>query len=602
MGIFRVLYERLERRVFNTITRKIVGNVVFLLLFQVGGVGLLWFAKGDVSTALASVDPALAQTVLRILDRALLLGSALLGAGLLASAFIVFFLRFLILRPIAMITDIFQKGAGAESDLSRSLPVVTFDEIRTLSESYNAFFDRLRGSIETMRAVAVQSAVESARVRTRIHDTTAAAVQQGEFSESLERASEEATHAIENISDNSHSISQSTAKNLEAARQSLTGLQGTAQSIVDIQKMLETFGGTTGKLAEHFDEIRHIVDLIQDISDQTNLLALNAAIESARAGEHGRGFAVVADEVRKLAERVRKATEGISGRVNEMTALVRETVRESETIVNSAGRTHRVVSTTAGEFERMVADFDGTNDQLQRIATAIEQLSATNRHFHEKVGLIRDLSAAVGGQMEESKRSTHRLSDVAQQMQQTVSRFRVGRGLVEEVFSQARRQRNRMSEILQSLADRGVNVFDRKYVPIPNTDPPKYETSYLGPLRKELQGAVDHAKAEIPSVAYAVCTDENGYVPVHHAEVSKPPTGDRERDLRESRHMRIYDATTTEKRRASHTEPFLVQTYVRDTGEILVDLSFPIHVGGRHWGAFITAFAPEVLLKEQQGD
>jgi methyl-accepting chemotaxis protein len=136
-------------------------------------------------------------------------------------------------------------------------------------------------------------------------------------------------------------------------------------------------------------------------------------------------------------------------------------------------------------------------------------------------------------------------------------------------------------------------------VQVPGTDPPKYETGYLGPLRSELQTALDRAREEIPAAVYALCTDENGYVPVHHTELSKHPSGDPDRDRRESRHMRMYNATTTEKRRASHTERFLLQTYVRDTGEVLNDLSFPVYINGRHWGAFITAFDPKVLLKER---
>jgi methyl-accepting chemotaxis protein len=366
-----------------------------------------------------------------------------------------------------------------------------------------------------------------------------------------------------------------------------------------IRGLIGNFDETTHRLGKHFDEIKQIVALIQDISDQTNLLALNAAIESARAGEHGRGFAVVADEVRKLAERVRKATEGIAGRVGEMTSLVQDTAKESGTIRASADRTHEIISVTAAEFERMLADFDTTNGQLQRISSSIEQLSATNSQFVEKVGLIRGLSSEVRGQVEACQQSSNGMSGVAEQMQQTVTRFKVGRGMLEDVLARARKHHGRVSAILQSLADRGVNVFDRRYVPVPNTRPAKYETSYLEALRRELQAALDEARADIPSSLYAVCTDENGYVPLHHTELSKAPTGDPDRDLLQSRHMRIYDATTTEKRRAKHQDDFLLQAYTRDAGDILNDLSIPVYVSGKHWGAFITAFPPELLLQEE---
>jgi methyl-accepting chemotaxis protein len=44
--------------------------------------------------------------------------------------------------------------------------------------------------------------------------------------------------------------------------------------------------------------------------------------------------------------------------------------------------------------------------------------------------------------------------------------------------------------------------------------------------------------------------------------------------------------------------PFLLQTYMRNTGEIMNDLSLPIYINGTHWGCFITGIKPETLLEE----
>ncbi|GAA8156339.1 methyl-accepting chemotaxis protein TlpB [Helicobacter pylori] len=77
----------------------------------------------------------------------------------------------------------------------------------------------------------------------------------------------------------------------------------------------EKLSSKVEQLSRNADDVKSILDIINDIADQTNLLALNAAIEAARAGEHGRGFAVVADEVRNLAGRTQKSLAEINSTI-----------------------------------------------------------------------------------------------------------------------------------------------------------------------------------------------------------------------------------------------------------------------------------------------
>jgi methyl-accepting chemotaxis protein len=320
--------------------------------------------------------------------------------------------------------------------------------------------------------------------------------------------------------------------------------------------------------------------LINDISDQTNLLALNAAIEAARAGDVGRGFAVVADEVRKLAEKVKGATDVIAGSVANMTDLVGSTHRETRNISQNVEHTRQVVERSLGHFEGIVQSFEQMKGQVQQITASVGALQATHEDIHAKAADIKGLTGDVAGKMTEK-------------IEELVSRFRTGEGGFEKLLVLTRECRDEVQRKLDQIAARGIDVFDVDYQPIPGAQPPKYHTAYDTLFEQELRPLFDRLTAAVDGAVYALGVDVNGYAPTHITRCCELPSGDPDKDLKWSRDKRIYDDHVC-RRAATSREPFLLQSYQRDTGEFLSDLSLPVQVAGRHWGAIRYGFKPEL--------
>lgn len=78
-------------------------------------------------------------------------------------------------------------------------------------------------------------------------------------------------------------------------------------------------------------------------------------------------------------------------------------------------------------------------------------------------------------------------------------------------------------------------------------------------------------KSSHAALVFAIVAAPDGYIPTHNQEFAHAPTGDAEADLVRSRSKRLFNDRTG-IRCGSHTEDMLLQTYRRDTGEIMHDL------------------------------
>ena len=175
--------------------------------------------------------------------------------------------------------------------------------------------------------------------------------------------------------------------------------------------------------------------------------------------------------------------------------------------------------------------------------------------------------------------------------------MKIGYGQVEEMIQKTAAYRDLLQAKIADISGRGINIFDQNYRSIPNTNPQKFAVSYNDVFDRELQPLFDKGLETLPGAIYSLVVDANGYLSTHHSKNQRPLTGKYEIDLVNSREKRHYTSSPMEIRRAKNTTPFLLQTYGRDTGEILNDLTHPIYINGKHWGAFIVGLKPEQLLQ-----
>ena len=357
--------------------------------------------------------------------------------------------------------------------------------------------------------------------------------------------------------------------------------------------------GASASWLSRAQEVRRIADLIREIADQTNLLALNASIEAARAGEAGRGFAVVADEVRKLAERVNSATGEIYRDLDAMLLEVMRTQEQGEGIVSRVTQTQRDIEETEGLFEAMAETLAESRGLLSQIVSESRSLSEANKAAAAKVEGIAEASQRLGDSFAVTRRHIEKLEDRTERTLELLARYRVGYGVLDQAMAEARRFRERVEQILSEMAATGIDIFDRNYRPYLNTQPPKFKLAWSDEFVRRAQGVLDETLMRIPKAIFAVAVNTDGYLSAHNSKFSKPLTGDPAKDLVGNRTYRKF-TNPHELRAAQNDRPVLLQTYRRDTGEVLADLAMPIRVDGRLWGNVRVGIPIQALVDIEQ--
>lgn len=390
------------------------------------------------------------------------------------------------------------------------------------------------------------------------------------------------------VAESAQSAALEGRQTLEASEKGRLAIQESIEHMHQTSARAKETAQLVASLATKSNQIQQITEVITGIAEQTNLLALNAAIEAARAGDQGRGFAVVADEVRNLAQKTAESTDEIGAMISGITRDVSLTVETMESL-------GKAIEETSDKNSVVVEHLDSVNeliDSMTRQTNAISDGATANQ---DEVHGITDAIDSVLQHLSATETIIEHVSGGSQQVSDSTEdlQFQLMEIGVQSLHSQIRAEAEAASRAISELFEQDIssgkisldNLFDRNYQTIEGTKPPKFNTQFDEYTDRVLPAIQEPILARYSDLAYAGATDNKGYFGTHNKCYSKPLTGNYEKDLLENRTKRIF-SDRTGQRCAQNITPCLLQTYKRDTGEVMHDLSVPIYVNGRHWGCF----------------
>ncbi|WP_413460002.1 methyl-accepting chemotaxis protein [Herbaspirillum huttiense] len=441
--------------------------------------------------------------------------------------------------------------------------------------------DKISGEIDHIMIGAAETSFFVDTIKTKISKDVVAA-------DRIAASAEQNAATTEQIAANAERASSIAA---EVRTESVSGRSEVDRGLQQIgQARTDALSASSmmAQLQEKSRRIHGITEVISEIAARTNLLALNAAIEAARAGEQGRGFAVVAGEVRQLAQRTKEATDDIGVMVRAITEEAERAASGMNSLSSRVLEAAQNVEKVHGLLNNIERSASQSQEQIEEIAVASREHVQTTQEIAEAITDIRNGMLQTDGELPRVAASAMGLSERAEAVFEAIidGGARSGHDDIRVAATEAAQAVGKLFEAsIRSGQISEAALFDRSYKPIPNTSPQKHSSQFDGFTDRVLPAIQEGLLASMPQLAYAGAVDNNGYFPTHNKKFSQPLTGDYDTDLVNNRTKRIF-SDRTGKRCGANTKPFLLQTYKRDTGEVMHDLSVPIYVNGKHWGGF----------------
>ena len=312
----------------------------------------------------------------------------------------------------------------ADGDLT-AYATVSEDITGAIADSVNYTVEELRGLVVRVIDTAEKVGGASGDAQGVASELLVAAGQQSREIQDVSATVLRMAGEITDVSSSAKESAEVARQSVAAAEQGATAVQNAIKGMGEIREQIQETSKRIKRLGESSQEIGEITELISDITEQTNVLALNAAIQAASAGEAGRGFSVVAEEVQRLAERSGDAAKQIGALVRTIQTDTHDAVAAMEKSTQGVVEGARL-SDAAGAA---LADISRVSNRLAEliqgmsIATGLQATSA-NGVAHNMQHILAITEQTQGG-TQQTAHSIRQLAELAQELKNSVSRFRV---------------------------------------------------------------------------------------------------------------------------------------------------------------------------------
>ena len=318
--------------------------------------------------------------------------------------------------------------ACAAGDLSRRMDEDSENEaMRSIAESFNTMLDQWESTIVGIQAFADDVNEQSEEASQRIQEIRQASEAVAESTSDIDDAAKEQQHHITDVSDEmaqlsatieevaatADTVAENAQETAKAGDEGQTAASEALEELEAIQRQSQVAVEAIEELNDGMTQIGEIVAFITDLAEQTNMLALNANIEAARAGTNGNGegFSVVASEVKSLAEETRAAVDEIEDVIDDVQATTDRAVDDIRGMRESVEDGSQTVEQALSAFGDIAERAEETNAGVQEIKSATDDQSQSAQEVAGMADRVADITDSTVDDIERVVTSTQEQSE-----------------------------------------------------------------------------------------------------------------------------------------------------------------------------------------------
>lgn len=289
------------------------------------------------------------------------------------------------------------------------------DELKLLSDSYNAMIGKVKGIIHSaeniindvqisaneLKDLSVANTDTFSDITDSLNQINMVMTNQTYDLQDINKASEIISKNSDKLVELFEDMKKASSDVIEVSKKGKEVIKTLKDKSMETENLTDSLASRVIKLEENIKKISVIVDTITSISSQTNLLALNAAIEAARAGESGKGFAVVAEEVRKLAEHSSSSASEINTIVTEIQKESLDVLNEMNNISQFVYSQNNSVNDTEDAFTNIQIALNGVIEEISISSETSLEMSTQINCTLKNIDSLSNISAETLASVEE---------------------------------------------------------------------------------------------------------------------------------------------------------------------------------------------------------